>query len=116
MRVLAIQLRRLNRVDEEPGEDRGPRWPAGVFAATQALGLEQFVHAGVSRGALREHVARLFAPTTDPVRLARRQQLVEALFRTARAVPDGKRVLVVARAIGSPRNTGCESRRNSTCL
>ena len=54
--VYAIRLRRLSKTDEEPGEDLEPRWyarwAADVFAATQALGLTDFVYTGVSHGAV----------------------------------------------------------------
>jgi pimeloyl-ACP methyl ester carboxylesterase len=52
--VYAIRLRRLSKADETPGEDVKPRWyarwAADVFAATQALGLTDFVYTGVSHG------------------------------------------------------------------
>jgi pimeloyl-ACP methyl ester carboxylesterase len=54
--VYAIRLRRLSKTDEEPGEDLEPRWyarwAADVCAATQALGLRDFVYTGVSHGAV----------------------------------------------------------------
>ena len=52
--VFAIRLRNLNKADEGLGEDRSPRWYArwsnDVFAATQALGLSDFIYTGVSHG------------------------------------------------------------------
>jgi pimeloyl-ACP methyl ester carboxylesterase len=52
--VFAIRLRRLSKTDEGPGEDRTPRWyqrwSNDVYAATQALGLSDFMYTGVSHG------------------------------------------------------------------
>src|SRR3954447_15870090 len=54
--VVAITLRHLRKTDEGLDEDRHPRWyarwSADVFAATQALGLSNFIYTGVSHGAV----------------------------------------------------------------
>jgi pimeloyl-ACP methyl ester carboxylesterase len=138
--VVAITLRRLRKADEGPDEERNPRWYArwsdDVFAATQALGLSDFIYTGVSHGAvigwhlavehpgllralvaivgvppsrerraappsgrasqmearqdpaiLRPSVERLFGPTRDPTRLARRQTLVDERIKRILATP-----------------------------
>ena len=52
--VVAIQLRKLRREDEAPGEFSKPRWyarwSADVAAALSALGLERPIYTGISHG------------------------------------------------------------------
>ncbi|MCA1646075.1 MAG: alpha/beta hydrolase [Chloroflexi bacterium] len=52
--VFAIRLRPLSKADERQGEDLTPRWyprwADDVFAATQVLGLSDFIYTGVSHG------------------------------------------------------------------
>lgn len=151
--VFAIRLRRLSKADEDPGEDRTPRWYArwsnDVYAAVQTLGLSDFIYTGVSHGGvigwhlavehpglmkglvaivgvpplrsrrdgvlsgrasqmaarnspatLRANMERLFGPTTDPARLARREGIIDSRIQRVLATPPEE--AAVSLGIGFP--------------